>query len=198
MTSDGPVTSWLEALEQGDSAAAQRLWNFYFTRLVSLASRRMPGGTKRVIDGEDVALSAFESFFEGVRQQRFPSLVDRDGLWRLLVTITARKAADATQQSQRQKRGGGLVRGDSAFQSESRSWDQVIGREPSPEFSCQVRDELNRLMSLLDDPTLEAIAIGKLNGWTNEEIACEQGVVPRTIERKLGLIRRVWSAEAPR
>lgn len=197
MTSDGPVTSWLSALEQGDSAAAQKLWNVYFARLVLLASRRMPGSTKRVVDGEDVALSAFESFFEGVRQQRFPSLADRDGLWRLLVTITARKAADATLQSRRQKRGGGLVRGDSAFPADSRSWDDVIGREPSPEFSCQIREELHRLMSLLDDPALETIAIGKLNGWTNEEIAREQGVVPRTIERKLGLIRRIWSAEAP-
>jgi DNA-directed RNA polymerase specialized sigma24 family protein len=36
------------------------------------------------------------------------------------------------------------------------------------------------------------VAIKKMEGRTNEEIAGLLGVVPRTVERKLRLIRELW------
>ena len=53
-----------------------------------LSVRRAP---RRASDEEDVALSAFQSFYQGIARGRFPQLEDRDNLWRLLITITARK-----------------------------------------------------------------------------------------------------------
>jgi hypothetical protein len=58
--------------------------------------------SRRVADEEDVALSAFDSFCAGAERGRFPDLKDRDNLWALLVTITARKAADLAQHNQAQ------------------------------------------------------------------------------------------------
>src|SRR5438067_355347 len=92
MTSPGSVTVWLVQLKAGDTAAAQHLWQGYFRRLVGLARQRLRGGHRIVADEEDVALSAFDSFCQGVEQQRFPQLADRDDLWQLLVLLTARKA----------------------------------------------------------------------------------------------------------
>ena len=94
MSSGGSVTHWLGAIKNGEAAAAQQLWEAYYLRLVGLARQRLGQTPRGPADEEDVALSALNSFFEGVAQGRFPLLCDRDDLWRLLVHITARKAID--------------------------------------------------------------------------------------------------------
>src|SRR5262245_23123958 len=115
MTSDSSISNWMLALAAGDSIAAQKLWERYYTALVRLAAQKLPHYARRVADEEDVALSAFDSFCRGLAQGRFPSLNDEGDLWRLLVVITARKVIDATDYQRRQRRGGGHVRADSAF-----------------------------------------------------------------------------------
>jgi DNA-directed RNA polymerase specialized sigma24 family protein len=47
----------------------------------------------------------------------------------------------------------------------------------------------------LDEPSLRAVALDKLEGWSNEEIASRHGLALRTVERKLALIRKIWEAE---
>ena len=205
MANDSQLTDWLAALEAGDEQAAQRLWTHYYLRMVALAAAKLQGVNRRVADEEDVALSAFDSFCRGLQAGRFPDIADRHGLWRLLVVITARKAADLAQFNRRQKRGSGAVRGDSALISLNGAscrqavggWSEVVGSEPTPEFSCHVREELDRLLALLGDATLTEIALAKLEGYTNDDIARRMQVVPRTIERKLALIRQRWAEEDP-
>jgi hypothetical protein len=65
MASDESVTYWLEQLKAKNPAAAQRLWERYFRRLVGLARVKLRGHAKVVADEEDVALSAFDSFCRG-------------------------------------------------------------------------------------------------------------------------------------
>jgi DNA-directed RNA polymerase specialized sigma24 family protein len=199
MADDSRTTHWLAALQAGEEGAARQLWEQYYARMVALASRKLQGVNRRAADEEDVALSAIESFCAGLRAGRFPDITDRHDLWRLLVVITARKAADLANHNRRQKRGGGAVRGESALapagSETAGGWGEVVGSEPTPEFSCQVREELDRLLALLGDPTLTAIALAKLEGRSNDEIASQMQVVPRTIERKLALIRQCWSEE---
>ena len=70
MASEGSVTSWLDQLKAGDTAAAQPLWEAYFRRLVALARGKLQGAPRRAADEEDVALSAFDSFCRGAEQGR--------------------------------------------------------------------------------------------------------------------------------
>ena len=133
----GSVSGWVSQLQAGDVAAAQRLWERYFRRMVRLARTRLraagiPG------EEEDVALSAFASFCQAAGQRRFPQLANRDDLWRLLVTLTARKVWHRRRLEQSQKRGGGLMRSQD-FELEL---DGIVGREPTPEFAAEVADEL--------------------------------------------------------
>ena len=96
MTGDGEnsVTQWIGDLRTGDRDEASRLlWERYFERLARLAQGRLRAASRGSADGEDVALSVFDSFFQGIAAGRFPDLGNRDDLWRLLVTITARKVA---------------------------------------------------------------------------------------------------------
>jgi DNA-directed RNA polymerase specialized sigma24 family protein len=187
MAVHGSVSHWLDRLQAGDHAAAQPLWEAYFGRLVALARTRLEGAPRRAADEEDVALSAFDSFFRGAAQGRFPQLRDRDDLWRLLVTITGHKALDRVRLERRQKRGGGTAA--------AVGLEEVIGPEPTPAFAAEVAEECRRLLGLLGDTELETMALWKMEGYTTAEIAARLGYVPRTVERKLRLIRQVWEKE---
>ena len=92
--------------------ASRLLWERYFTRLARLAQVRLRNVARGPADGVDVALSVFDSFFQGVAAGQYPGLGNRDDLWRLLVTITARKACNQRRDEGRQKRGSGRVVGE--------------------------------------------------------------------------------------
>ena len=185
------VTEWLRRLEVGHDLAAQRLWDVFFERLVRLAQERMRTNDRRVADAEDIALSAFASFCRGVENQRFPELSDRQGLWRLLVSITIHKLLHLQRDQNRLKRGGGF-RAVEAIEGDDRTAvDQLISREPTPEFAAQLAEQHDRWMCALNSEELTRLAEWKLEGFTNDEIAAKSGRTTRTVERKLNLIRKI-------
>ena len=195
------VTQWIDRLRAGDPDAAQKLWERYFRRLVGLARKKLRAAPRRAADEEDVALSAFDSFCRGVEKDRFPQLNDRLDLWQLLVLLTARKASDLAQHERRQKRGGGTVLDEAALPSPADSsareaaLDQIEGPEPTPAFAAQVAEECRRLLERLDSPELRDVALRKVEGYGNEEIAAQLGCGLRTVERRLRLIRSIWEQE---
>jgi DNA-directed RNA polymerase specialized sigma24 family protein len=194
----GSVTRWVGEVKAGDELAAQRLWERYFDRLMRLCRKRLPDFARRVGDEEDIVLSAMDSFYRGAREGRFPQLADRDNLWRLLVVITARKAANYIRDQQRQKRGGGRLVGESALHEavpESYGIEQVIGDEPSPHFAALFAEECQQRLQQLEDETLCEVAKMKLEGYSNLEVAKQLGSSLRTVERKLARIRGIWSEE---
>ena len=203
MSEPHSVTNWIQQLKAGEgSDAQQQLWNRYFRRLVRLADKQLGDTPRRVADQEDVALNALSSFFEGVGEGAFPQLKDRTSLWPLLAKITVRKAINQREWILAQKRGGGKVRGDSAFANPNLSSDQVgIGQipsdDPTPEFLLELNEQCRHLLDVLNDDTLRLVARRKLQKCTNSEIASELGIVQRNVERKLELIRAIWSSEAP-
>jgi DNA-directed RNA polymerase specialized sigma24 family protein len=190
--SPGSVTVWLAALRVGDPLAAQRLWEGYFQSLVDLARRKLLGRPRSVADEEDVALSAFDSFCRGAASGRFPQLADRDDLWQVLVVLTARKAYRLIRHEARQKRGGGAVRHLSVLADEEAGVLEVVGPEPTPEFAALVAEECRRLLDGLGNDELRSVALWKMEGYTTDEIAARLGCVPRTVERKLRVIRGLW------
>jgi DNA-directed RNA polymerase specialized sigma24 family protein len=202
MTGEGEhsVTQWIGDLRTGNrDEASRRLWERYFERLARLAQARLRTAGGGPADGEDIALSAFDSFVRGAAAGRYPALGDRDDLWRLLVTITARKAHNQRRDEGRQKRGGGRVVGEGALAGADPDSDdflaQVVGSEPTPEFAALVADEYRRLFGSLADESLRVVALLKLEGHSNEEIARSLDCGLRTVERKLEVIRKRWTAE---
>lgn len=198
MTVEGSITKWVADVRDGGSTAAAGLWNRYYRRLVGLARVKLRDSPRRVVDEEDVVLAAFNSFFRAAEDGRFPQLDDRDDLWQILVMLTARKALDQIKYQTREKRGGGMVRGESVFmqrysEEEQAGIDQVVGSEPTPEFASQVAEQCAELLEQLDDSTLQEVALAKMEGYRNDEIAERLGVRTRTVERKLRIIREIWS-----
>ena len=196
MTFEGSITDYLVLMKAGDCDAAQPLWEVYFSQLVTLARARLRDAPRRAADEEDVALSAFDSFCRGVQTGRFPRLDDRDDLWQILVLITVRKSIDLRHHEGRQVRGGGRIR--SLADLAEAGFDPPGGDDPGPDMAALVSDQFHHLMSLLDNPALEAVAHCKLESYTNAEIASRLGCAVSTVERKLGLIRHLWQSELGR
>lgn len=200
MTEPGSISRWIGELRAGRRDAADALWRAYYGRLVTLARQKLGDSPRRVSDEEDVVISAFHSFCDGASAGRFPQLDDRDDLWQVLVMLTARKAVNQRKHHLRLKRGGGEVRGDSVFVrgrdgEEIKGIDGVAGSDPSPEFAALVAEEYRVLLASLKDASLQAVAVAKMEGYTNEEIADRLRVSPRTVERKLSLIRALWGGD---
>ena len=184
MAERGSVTGALHGLRAGDEAAAQRLWEGYFRRLVGLARARLAGRPAGPDGSEDVALSAFASFCRAAEAGRFSRLADRDDLWQVLVMLTARKAVDAVARERAGKRGGGATTAPLP--------EDFLSDEPTPDFAGEVADQCRALLDRLDDDGLRQIALWKLEGYTNQEVAGRLGKSEATVERKLDLIRRTW------
>lgn len=194
----GSVSRWIREMEDGDEAALEQLSNRYYEQLVQYARTRLSPRYRRVTDEEDVANSVFDSLWRGVQRGKFPGLHDRDNLWRLLMSLAARKAIDRVRHEERQKRGGGEVQGESGIRgSDSDSnhlgLDQLLGNQPTPEFEVMMAEECGRLMESLGDPVLQRIAALKLEGFRNDEIAEQLELALRTVERKLRMVRTKWS-----
>ncbi len=179
----GSVTGHLFDLKGGDRDAVAPLWERYYPQLVRLAraklrAARLPGADA---DGEDVALSAFESFCRRAEQGRFPDLNDRDGLWRLLVCIAWRKA-----RAEIRRRHPGVV-------SPGADFEEAIGREPSPEVAAQAADMYGYLLDILDDQALAHVAVWRMEGLTIGEIMERQKCSRTTVFRRIKLVREIWS-----
>jgi DNA-directed RNA polymerase specialized sigma24 family protein len=193
------ISQWILGAKEGRSQAINALWGQYFQRLVRLARQRLAELPRRVADEEDLALSAFASFCRAAEEGRLPDLADRDGLWRLLITITAQKAIDQARHDGRAKRGGGHVRGESALAfgdpaDTSHGLDEVVGDSPTPEFAAIMAEECSRLLKSLEDD-LQQVTLAKMENCTNQEIADRLDCSISTVERSLRLIRKIWQRE---
>jgi RNA polymerase sigma factor (sigma-70 family) len=180
-------------LRAGDTQAAQALWERYYADLVRLAHDHLASRVRRTADPEDIALGAFASFCRGVSEERFPRLDDRHDLWRILFTITVRKAADQARREARQRRGGGqLINVVDLLELPDADLDQLAGNAPDPALAAELAEELQVLLARLPGDDLRQITQLRLEGHTLPEIALQLGRSLRGIERKWTLIRRCW------
>jgi RNA polymerase sigma factor (sigma-70 family) len=198
MSSHDPVTIWIDELRCADEAAAQNLWNHFVGRLYELGRKKLRQETKRVYDEEDAAQSAFHSVCAGIRAGRFPDLHDRDGLWRLLVVITARKVAHRQRYDRQERRD--IRRNVSEYifapSAEESAFAGLgpIAREPTAEFAAEFVETCERLFQGLNDPALEQVVTLRMEGHTDSEIADKLKCSRRTVQRRLEVIRRHWSS----
>ncbi len=197
MSSKDPVTLWIDELRNADELAAQNLWNHFVHRLYDSARHRLNPETRRVYDEEDAAQSAFRSFCAGIAAGRYPDLQDREGLWRLLLSITARKVAHR-HRFDRQLRRDVRRNLQSPFfvqateNSDAAGVEGIPSREPAPEFAAEFVDVCETLMQSLDDPSLRKVAMLRMEGYTDAETAEQLGCSRSTVQRRLEVIRRHW------
>ena len=201
MESPGSVSLWLNKLDAKDQVAIQQLWERYFHRLVGLARQQLLDFPLGLADEEDVALSAFDSFFRRAEQGRFPRLNDRDDLWQILATIVTRKSINLRKHESRARRDQRLTHSLAVPVQANREQEPPLvtvladHKAPDPAMITQLTDQCRHLLQQLPDQQKREVALMKMAGHTNREIAEELGVVISTIERWLRLIRKQWEQE---
>jgi DNA-directed RNA polymerase specialized sigma24 family protein len=185
--SPGSVSRLLGGLRAGDEEAVRQLWLRYFQPLVRLAQQRLPAGGCAPRDAEDVALEAFWALCRQAAApeagERFPNLHNRAHLWKLLACFTARQACDVVRKEGRRR---AVVADESALGAGG--LELFAGREPPPELAAAVAD----LLECLPTDELRRLALGKMEGHTNAELARSLGRSLSTVERKLQVIRALW------
>jgi RNA polymerase sigma factor (sigma-70 family) len=195
MSKNTNVSHWIDLVKAGDSAAANRIWQHYFDRLVRSVRARLYGQNRAVSDEEDIVLSVFDSFYNAAENGRFPDLSDRGDLWRLLLRMSARKVVDKRRHDQRQRRGGNVKVHSLNQTGDDDSVIEAIGDEPSPEMVLMMQESVEEVFSHLGVGQLRELAVAKLEGYSNAELSERFGCSERTIERRLHLIREKCQQE---
>jgi RNA polymerase sigma factor (sigma-70 family) len=200
MAHDGSVTRLIQLLRSGNATerdlAARLIWRRYFRDLLELARNNLNRRIRRREDEEDVLQSMYKSFC--LRQQRGEfDLTGRDALWKLLVTITFRKARNVAKKQTRDRRD--IAREQTVAdrdESESVDWalEQMDAAGPSPAEAALLNEALERRLEVLADPELRQIALWRLEGYTNREIAHRLDCTERSVERRMERIRSKWTS----
>jgi DNA-directed RNA polymerase specialized sigma24 family protein len=200
MGTQGSVTRLIIDLRSDEpalrEAAARLVWGRYFKELLALARNHLSARIRCREDEEDVLQSMYKSFCARQRRGDF-DLANRDELWNLLVQITlckARTTAERHQQGKRDvRREGANVADRSGGSPAVPILDQIDSGGPTPAEAALLNEALERRFQRLGDPGLRQIALWKLEGYTNPEIAHELECTLRTVERKLERIRAYWA-----
>ena len=197
MSNETNVTHWIARLAnpEHESEAARKIWDHCIDRLVLEASRRLRSFERpALVSPDDVAVSAFANFWQKAKQGKFPDLKDRDSLLGLLLRMTQQKAFDHVRYWRRQRR---QDQGQSVLKDpdgETRDVCDFLGDSPSPQSIAIMTEQFQRILQLLDDPSLpeglSELALLKLKNYSNGEIAAELGWSLRKVERRVAIMKK--------
>lgn len=182
MDNDLDWNDWMTRLVEGDSLVEHDFWNQYGERLQRLAAQHLSSGLRRRVGAEDVVQSACRTFLRRAQGGQF-ELSDSESLWRLLCAITLTKVRQQARFHGRQKRAIGQERHLGPEGSRAAA-GHVVSQEPTPAEAAEFADQLEQLLSLLDDEEREVVIL-KLEQNTNEEAAQQMQCSERTVRRIL-------------
>ncbi len=97
---------------------------------------------------------------------------------------------DKRRHDRRQRRGGDVEI--HSLGGDDETIIEAIGDEPSPEMVLVMQEAVEQFFSHLGVGHLQELAVAKLEGHSNAELAQRFGCSERTIERRLHLIREKY------
>lgn len=197
MAAHGSVTGWIERVRFGEDTQLGPIFERYFARLQEFAKPRIRSGSRVVSSEDDVALSVFRLFWEGLQRGSFGYVKNRGDLWSLLIRVSVRKIIDNQRRLTRRGMGRVELR---ACDVDAKRIDTL--RNPilerlafdgnDPAHVAHVVELSQAFFERLDGDEMRNVALLKIQGYTAAEIAQEISKSTRTVERKLRIIRQTW------
>lgn len=189
------ITDVLQDTDRLDQQFAEKIWRKVFPELMRRIDLQLGSQPRRMNDEEDVAQNAMHSLFEGIKNERFERLENSQDLWRVLWTITKRKISDRKRKAMAQKRGGGKVRGESAFISDDELGSigsRVADENVTPESVDQVLSVYDELLPQIKDAKTRETVMLRMQGYTDAEIAEKMSCSVSRISQRIAKVRRIW------
>jgi RNA polymerase sigma factor (sigma-70 family) len=199
-------------LKEGHPDAIEEIVRRYYWRMVGMAKRLLRGLNVEPawFDCDDAVNTTLLKLCEAAKAGKIHSMEETANFWNLFYSILKRNILLAREHNARLKRGGpGSLRSSRDGRSTSSEPKDVlpVGRLsrgveilddlrcylPLPDVASNSKQVVELLLDLLDDPLLRTIATMRAEAYTNDEIAKTLGTTTRTIERKLTIIRDIWS-----
>jgi eukaryotic-like serine/threonine-protein kinase len=185
------TTRLLDDCRIGNEAAAREVFDRYLVRLTALARSRISPKLAARFDADDVVMSAYRSFFVGLRDDAF--VVDNGHeLWQLLVQITLRKLYHQVARHTAAKRNAKRDR--RANRSDASQMELPV-RAVTPADAAAVADELQWILSQLP-PLARRMLELRLQGSGILEIAAEVRINERTVRRWLARVQKIVVARS--
>lgn len=155
--------------------------------MAHVAKASLGNGLRSVSDEEDAAICAFAAFLRRTSQGAYEVMSTRDDLWKLLAVITKTHALKQARFFRRTRRRPAI----NGLEGEI-MLTRLASDSPAPELVASISETMTMLLDDLDEPELREVAMSRLEGLTNEEIAAKQNRSVRTIERRVTLIADIW------
>jgi RNA polymerase sigma factor (sigma-70 family) len=183
---DWSSATLLERYCTGQADAAETLFSRYADRLILLARSRLSSRLASRTEAEDIALSAWRSFFVAARNGRF-ALEQPGDLWRLLAGITLHKLHHQVRFHLADRRSVQRTRSISGEENAA----EFAMAQPAVEGVTELTDEIDAIQARLDDLERRIFQL-KLQGeqlsFIADAIGCSERTVRRTLKRIRGIV----------
>ncbi len=183
----GSVTQCLSQIRKGDDEAVTDLWARFEALVRQVARKRLGKTTQAVADEEDVVVTVFATFVRRIKGGELSSIVRRNEIWRMLITIANRKASNQIRDLNRQKRRGPA----NHDPADMVALDQVADNYAQPDWFTSAADALEHFLDHLDEEQ-QQIVVARLEGRDASEIAAMVNRSVPTVFRRLRLIQTIW------
>ena len=191
-SSDDSISRLLAEFRQGNQDAARQLSERLYPRLLGIARSILTGSRRRNSEPEDAVQSALGSFWRKLDAGCWSETLDGEGLWGLLITMTARKARNHLRHERAAKRGGKDSPGSLGEVADKQQGSEM--RSNGGLSATEIEVAANELIDHLPDG-LRTIAVLKLMEFSHSEMAELLECNERTIRRRISDIREVWSGD---
>lgn len=183
--SSTPLTELYQRHRGGEVEATERLFFYFAERLSRLAQRYLSPKLAPRVDGDDVMQSALKSFLVRASAGQF-RIENSQDMWKLLVTITVRKARQQVRAHNAEIRAVGREV-PQPLVGEVSIVDQLT-EEPSMAEAVACAEEIDRLVK--DDPPEYARVLElRLADYSIREIAEDMSLTKGTIESVLNVFK---------
>lgn len=186
MEQDSSFEDLIGRLRGGDDDAATQVFNRYVHRLIGLARSRLDHLTRQKVDPEEVANSAFKSFFRRCVDGKF-DLEGWDNLWEVLLIITLRKCGRRVEYFRAKCRDVHHEAGQRPNADDSSSWE-AIAREPTPEEGAMLAETVEQVLQCLHERERPILMLA-LQGYSVPEISNQIHRTERTVYRVLKRVK---------
>jgi RNA polymerase sigma factor (sigma-70 family) len=189
MTSDDPLETLLDKLNQGDAAATEQVFRTYEPYLRKVVRRLLPASLRSRFDSVDVVQSVWTDLLERMRTAhwRFPDVAH---LRAFLVRVARNRFLDRARQHQ-----ASIAREQVTSRAEPRA-AAPTAPGPRPSEVAQAADLWARMLAACP-PEHQQVLHLKRQGFSPEEIAAQTGMHPGSVRRLLRAVARRLALDTP-